>query len=51
MRHDCPWPLARELAAAAASPVRPCRAPLEQALGAVLADDVEARSDLPATDT
>lgn len=51
MKHDCSWPLARELAAAAVSPVRPCRVALEQALGAVLADDVEARSDLPATDT
>lgn len=47
----CPWPLAREIAASAVTPVPPCRVPLERAVGAVLAEDVAARSDLPAADT
>lgn len=48
---SCSWPEARRIAAAAASPVTAFLAPLEQALGAVLAADVPARSDLPAADT
>lgn len=47
----CPWPVARRTAAGATGPVAPRRVPLEQALGAVLAEDVPARSDLPAVDT
>jgi molybdopterin molybdotransferase len=50
--HDtCSWSRARRIAAGAAGPVQPSLVPLEQALGAVLAEDVPARSDLPAADT
>jgi molybdopterin molybdotransferase len=45
------WARARELAATCARPVLPCGVPLDQALGAVLAEDARARSDLPQRDT
>ena len=44
------WQAARELAAGCAGPVSPQVVPLERALGAVLAADATARSDLPAAD-
>jgi len=45
------WARARELAAGCASPVEPAGVPLARALGAVLAADACARSDLPEADT
>ena len=45
------WPRARELAAGCARPVEPQGLPLDRALGAVLAADARARSDLPEADT
>ncbi|HEY6798157.1 MAG TPA: molybdopterin-binding protein [Kineosporiaceae bacterium] len=45
------WARARELAAGCVTPVSPRGVPLAAALGAVLAEDARARSDLPQADT
>ena len=48
---SCPWAEARRTAYAAATPLAPMQRPLLATLGAVLAEDVGAVTDLPAADT